>query len=366
MSNLLQQQILRMIAATGPVSIAEYMHLCHSHRDHGYYATGNPVGAKGDFITAPEISQMFGEMIGVWAIGVWHQLGKPNPFQIAELGPGRGTLMKDFIRAAKADREFLSVINVRLVETSPSLRVEQVKALENSALDIEWIGTIEELKQVPTLFIGNEFLDAIAFRQFVKTGGRWRELCIGCDKNNSLLFTPSAAGIDEALLPEGHEKEPDGAIYETAPAREAFISAIASHVKCHGGAALFIDYGYENSSFGDTFQAVKSHKPVSPLVDPGNCDLTSHIDFEAIGNAAKAEGVGMFQLKTQGDFLMDLGLLERAGELGRGKSLEVQRQIQTDVERLVSPDQMGKLFKVFCMSNHAGDLPPFGKQGKYC
>lgn len=361
MSNFLQQQILRMIAATGPLSIAEYMHLCHSHRDHGYYAAGNPVGAGGDFITAPEISQMFGEMIGVWAIGVWHQLGKPDPFQIAELGPGRGTLMKDFIRAAKADKGFLSVINVKLVETSPSLKTEQIKTLKDTPLNIEWVQTVEELESVPTLFIGNEFLDAIAFRQFVKTGGRWRELCIGSDENNELLFTPGTTGIDESLLPEGHEKEPEGAIYETAPAREAITSAIANHVASHSGAALFIDYGHETSGFGDTFQAVQSHKPISPLADPGNCDLTSHVDFEAIGNAAKAEGVRVFELKTQGEFLLELGVAERAGELGQGKPLDVQTQIRADVERLVLPDQMGELFKVLCMTNRAGDLPPFGK-----
>ncbi|MCF6321595.1 MAG: SAM-dependent methyltransferase, partial [Rhizobiaceae bacterium] len=250
MTNLLKQKIKQIIAATGPLTIAEYMHLCHADPEHGYYASTNPVGKKGDFITAPEISQMFGELIAVWCMQTWQNIGSPNPVQIAELGPGRGTLMHDFLRAAKSNPQFSKAIKIKLVETSPSLTKEQKTTLAADADNIEWLTTIDQLNPLPTIFIANEFLDALPFRQFVKTKGSWLEHCIGIDENNELSFVLSPTGIDLQRLPPGHETQPEGTIFETAPPREAITANVADHIKTNSGAALFIDYGHKTSAFG--------------------------------------------------------------------------------------------------------------------
>ena len=358
----LKQKLLKSLAASDPISVAQYMHLCHSHPEYGYYATGNPLGKDGDFITAPEISQMFGELIAIWAISVWKAMNCPNPFQIGELGPGRGTLMKDFIRTAQHHRDFVNATKFKLIETSASLIQQQRQALAKHVDLVEWHKTIDDLKPLPTLFIANEFLDAIAFRQFVKTGEAWLERCVGIDKNNQLAFVLGNTQIDRQMLPADHTIQPIGAIYETAPARQAIVISIANHLASHGGAALFIDYGHEKSGFGDTFQAVKSHEYVSPLAYPGLGDLTSHVDFQAIGEAASQQGAKIGGILTQGEFLLQLGLLQRAGRLGHCKPVEFQQQIQTDVERLAAPEQMGKLFKVFCLAQENLVLPLFENQ----
>ena len=342
--------IKRMIKSSGPLSIAQYMHLCHSHREYGYYTTNNPIGRTGDFITAPEVSQMFGEMIALWAIGAWQALGKPKQIQIAELGPGRATLMADFLRAAKAVSEFSAAIQIKLIETSPKLTAIQKSNLADEA-DIAWLETVEQLAPLPTLIIANEFLDAIPFRQFVKLQGQWLENCVGLNKSDQLAFVATHAGLANSILPDGHENEPDGSVFETAPAREAIVSTLSHHIAANRGAALFIDYGHGKSGFGDTFQAVKSHHLASPLDEPGICDLTSHVDFEAISITAQQQGLNSYSLITQSDFLCDLGILQRAGALGADKDLKNQRQIERDIERLISPNQMGTLFKVLCFAN---------------
>lgn len=355
------QTISRLIAASGPMSIAQYMHLCHAHPEHGYYASGNPVGKSGDFITAPEVSQMFGELIAIWCISAWQAMGKPNPIQIAELGPGRGTLMQDFLRTIALDPEFKSAATIKMVESSPSLTREQQQQLAMQSQNIEWVEHLNDLDTLPTLFIANEFLDAIPFRQFIKTKDQWQELCIDYENDDKLTFIVCPIGIDEAMLPADHADQPDGAIFETAPAREAIAAEVAQHITTNGGAALFIDYGHELAGFGDTFQAVKSHKKASTLAAPGTSDLTSHVDFEAIATIATQSGAIAYPLKTQCDFLLELGLLERAGALGQGKDLAFQKQIQTDVERLASPEQMGTLFKVLCISDKATAMPVFSE-----
>jgi SAM-dependent MidA family methyltransferase len=370
MTYRLKQKILAQIDATGPMPVGQYMHLCHAHPQFGYYATGNPVGREGDFITAPEISQMFGEMIAIWAISAWQAIGSPNRIQIAELGPGRATLMRDFIRTAAAHQEFFQAMQIKMVETSPSLKKQQRELLGDSDVScpIDWLDTLDQLDALPTLFIANEFLDAIPFRQFVKTQNGWLEVCVGRDetdepngKGEELAFVIGPTGIDESTLPQGHKNEPEGAVFEYAPAREAFVALIAEHLSANDGAALLIDYGHAKSGFGDTFQAVKSHKSVSPLQDPGNCDLTSHVDFQAIGETALDNGVHVTGLLSQADFLIKLGLLERAGSLGGNKGPELQKQIEKDVERLVSPEQMGDLFKVLCLAKHQYNFPPFAE-----
>lgn len=359
MTRNLMQFLQNMISATGPISIAEYMHLCHSHPEFGYYTTNNPIGKTGDFVTAPEISQIFGELLASWGLGAWQAIGKPATIHLVELGPGRGTLMNDILRVARAMPEFHNTLNVAMVETSTSLRSTQLNALEGFAVPIQWYDTIDDLPQHPALFIANEFLDAIPFRQYTKSQGKWHEVFVDIDDENKLTLVAGGTGIDNHLLPTGHENEPDGAVFEIAPAREAIVATIANHIKKNDGAALFIDYGHAKSGFGDTFQAVRSHMKTNPLTDPGNCDLTSHVDFDVLSDIAQNTGVHAFPVINQGDFLLELGLLERAGALGHGKTTEQQQQIKQDVERLAADDQMGKLFKAFCITNSKQDIPPF-------
>ena len=368
MTSTLKSKIRRSIASSGPIPLSQYMHLCNSHPQHGYYTSGNPLGKAGDFVTAPEISQMFGEMIAIWAIGAWRALGQPHPIQIAELGPGCGTLMRDFLRTIHKHPEFARAANIALVETSAGLKNLQHDLLDEygseSGGPLIWLDTIDQLPPMPTLFIANEFLDAIPMRQFTKSGDNWREICVGIENNQGdneekfeLVMGP--ASIDLSMLPHGHENEPDGAIFETAPAREAIIISLAHHITSHDGAALLIDYGHDKSGFGDTFQAIKSHKFVPVLAHPGKSDLTSHVDFQAISQIAAQHGARIAGSLSQGEFLLKLGLLERAGRLGNLKSATIQAQIQTDVERLVSPQQMGELFKVFCLCKNDIIIPPF-------
>jgi SAM-dependent MidA family methyltransferase len=364
MDNKLKQKIAQSIAMTGPMSISQYMHLCNAHPQLGYYSTGNPVGKDGDFITAPEVSQMFGELIGLWCLQAWHAMNCPDPVQIVELGPGRGTMINDLIRSIKSSPKFSNATEIRLVETSPSLKSEQRSKLADCSIPIQWVQNIEELPPIPAIFIANEFLDAIPFRQFVKTNDGWQELCVGINSDNKpddsqLTFVIGSSGLEENLLPPGHENEPDGALFEHAPAREAVSILIAQHIKTNGGTALLIDYGHEISGFGDTFQAVQSHQPVSTLANPGHCDLTSHVDFQAINEVAVQNGLKASKILTQQDFLLALGLLERAGRLGHGKSTSIQQKIQQDVDRLAADDQMGILFKVLCLTQSECPMPLF-------
>ncbi len=364
MSKPLLHIIQRMITATGPLSIAEYMQLCHAHPKYGYYTTQKPIGAKGDFITAPEISQIFGELIGIWCIQAWQSIGKPKQIQIVELGPGNGTLMHDILRTIKNSPEFSKVCQVTLVEISPSLKKLQQKILSEFTRIIDHCETIESIPAIPTIFIANEFFDAIPFRQFIKTNqvennNSWLENCVGMDQYQNLQFVATLPGISPENLPENHQNQPVGSVFEMAPAREALTNIIASHIATYGGAGLFIDYGHKNSGYGDTFQSVQQHQYVSPLNDPGKSDLTSHVDFGAISMAANIEGINALSLMSQGDFLLKMGLLERAGKLGAGKSPAQQSKIQKDVERLVGPKQMGELFKVLCLTKSGITLPPF-------
>ena len=336
------------IALDGPLSIAEYMALALTHPDFGYYTTRQPIGGAkaGDFITAPEVSQMFGELIGVWCLEVWQALGRPSPFALVECGPGRGTLMKDLLRAARAMPEFLNAAQVHLVEVSPTLAEQQSLTLQHSGQRIIWQPSLEALPDMPTIVIGNEFLDALPFRQWVRTGDGWLERGVGL-REGKLGFVAMPHPVDASLLPPAHEEQPLGAIVETAPARSALVAHIGDHFKIHTGAALFIDYGDETSGFGDTFQAVKKHQKCDVFATPGECDLTSHVDFQSLRDQVKERGCVSPPIATQGNFLMALGLLERAGALGSGRDVKVQSALQAAVERLAGPNEMGDLFKAF-------------------
>ena len=346
----LEKELRTRIEFEGPQSIADYMMVCLNHPDHGYYTTGAPVGGRasaqrsgGDFITAPEISQMFGEMIGVWCMEVWQALGSPASFNLVEIGPGRGTLMRDLLRVSDALPDFKKAAQVHLIEISPTLSEQQSLTLSDLA-SIKWIRDINQLPAEPTIIIANELLDALPFRQWVKNGKDWYERAIGLvDGKLEFVMRPNTIALQD--LPNGHEDEPDGALFESAPAREAFVAHVADFLKANNGAALMIDYGHLKSGFGDTFQAVKDHAYADVLTNPGTADLTSHVDFDPLVQVAKAAKCVVPNPVTQGEFLLSLGLLERAGNLGQGRSEAVQQDLRTSVERLAGPDQMGKLFK---------------------
>lgn len=360
----LGQRIASLIETSGPISVSQYMALCLFDPQGGYYTTREPFGRGGDFITAPEVSQMFGELIGVWAIGAWHALGRPHPFVLCEIGPGRGTLMADLLRvASQISPGFMQAARVTLIEASPRLADVQRKKLAGSPTAIAWHDRIGGVPAEPLIVVANELFDAIPVRQYVKIGGTFRERLVGLGPDGALTFVPGAGAIDPALLPEGLGSAPDGAIFEAAPAREAMMAEIASRLAAHRGAALLIDYGHLAPGFGDTLQAVRHHRPEDVFASPGEADLTSHVDFAALATAARAEGCRTAAM-TQGRFLLGMGLLERAGRLGAGKPASAQDAIRADVERLAGPDQMGDLFKVLCVADAATVVPPFASLGE--
>ncbi|MGB3387060.1 MAG: class I SAM-dependent methyltransferase [Pseudaminobacter sp.] len=342
----LKKRIAALIEAGGPLSVTDYMALCLFDPQDGYYTTREPFGAAGDFTTAPEISQMFGELVGVWIRLAWEASGKPVPVTIAEIGPGRGTLMKDMLRTLeKLAPDLQSAARFAMIETSPRLAAIQKKTLATTNAIVEWHTTLDTLPQMPLFIVGNELFDAIPTRQFVRTNGQWRERCIGLDANGELRFVAGAASLDPALLPRDAANAPDGAIFEISPARTALMDTVSEHIKEHGGAGLFIDYGHAEPGIGDTLQALHRHRYVDVLHNPGEADLTSHVDFASLAATARQHGLDA-RLVTQGDFLLGLGLIERAGRLGAQADTAGQEKIRGEVERLAGPDAMGTLFKV--------------------
>ncbi|NKB53620.1 MAG: class I SAM-dependent methyltransferase [Rhizobiaceae bacterium] len=347
----LEQEIRQRIATDGPMPLAEYMVICLTHPEFGYYTTGHPVGGKasgenpaGDFITSPEISQMFGELIGVWCMEAWQALGSPLDFNLVEIGPGRGTLMKDLLQVTQVLPDFVAAKHVHLVEVSPTLRKAQKNILPTQA-NIKWIGDIDDLPNRPTLIIANELLDALPFRQWCKHGTDWLERAVGVvEEKLTFVLRPNRLELSE--LPPDHLAQPEGTLFETAPAREAFVARTADLIKSNTGAALFIDYGHLKSGYGDTFQAVRDHEHADPLQQLGNTDLTSHVDFGPLCAVANSTGCGVPQPVAQGQFLLSMGLLELAGRMGTGRPADVQSNLQQAVERLASPQGMGDLFKV--------------------
>jgi len=357
----LKERIAALIAAAGPLSVADYFALCLSDPQHGYYMRRDPFGRAGDFTTAPEISQMFGELVGVWLVAAWRALGRPARPLIAEIGPGRGTLAKDILRTLeKIEPELPASAGLALIEISPRLHEIQADSLRDYAGRIEWHAEIGDLPRRPLLIVGNEFFDALPVRQFVKAGRGWRERAIGLDDGGQLAFVSGTASLDPALLPPGADAAPDGTIFETAPVRAAVMQAIATRIAADGGAGLFIDYGHLDPGFGDTFQAVRNHRPEDVLENPGEADVTAHVDFSALAAVVQAVGLDA-SLATQGEFLLGLGLLERAGRLGAGADETIRDGISAAVERLAASDQMGGLFKVLAVVPRNLRIPPFDR-----
>lgn len=352
----LKARIMDLIGLEGPIPVADYMAICLYDPQQGYYTTRDPFGSGGDFITAPEVSQMFGELIGAWVVAAWRALGRPSPPIVGEIGPGRGTLMKDMVRTIlRIAPELHSVAEFRLVEVSPRLAETQAATLRDMPGRFTWHRDIDELPGQPVFIVGNELFDAVPIRQYVRTAHGWRERCVAVDDGN-LVFTAGVGSLDESLLPTGAADAPQGAIAEIAPARSALMEKIATRIADDGGAGLFVDYGYFTPATGDSFQALSRHAHADPLAEPGKADLTTHVDFAALAAAAREAGLHA-QLATQGDFLLRMGLLERAGRLGANADAAGRERISEAVERLAGPDQMGELFKIIAISSRS--LPPF-------
>ncbi|MEX2615411.1 MAG: SAM-dependent methyltransferase [Alphaproteobacteria bacterium] len=354
--NRLARLIARRIASSGPISISEYMALALGHPELGYYTTRDPFGRAGDFITAPEISQVFGEMIGLWWVAVWREMGAPDRFRLVELGPGRGTLMADALRAATVAPDFVRAAQVHLVETSPVLREAQRTTL--TGRHIHWHDRFDEVPDGPVLLVANEFFDALPVRQLQRTSAGWRERLVG-NGTDGLVFVLSAPGVPAEVLlhPDVRNGAPEGAIAEIQPAALSTAAAIAARISAAGGAALIVDYGYVDSAPGDTLQAVRAHRPHDVLADPGAADLTVHVDFAALGRAA-GDSVRHFGPCGQGVFLQALGVELRAEQLMAKATPEQQSAIRSGLTRLIDPAEMGILFKVLALTQQGMPVPP--------
>jgi NADH dehydrogenase [ubiquinone] 1 alpha subcomplex assembly factor 7 len=352
----LKARLLAQIAQDGPMTVAQYMAACLYDPEAGYYATRPGIGLAGDFVTAPEISQMFGELLGLWAAESWREIGAPAPVQLVEVGPGRGVLMQDAWRAAGIVPGFRAAAKLTFVEINPGLRDRQGERLADAAP--AFADRLEDVAPGPMILIGNEFLDCMPVRQFINDHGLWRERLIGRsrDAEDELAYGLSREPLpDLSILPPPMREAPEGAIAEVTPALAGFVETLAARLHAAKGRALFIDYGRPESDSGDTFQAMRAHAETHPLASPGEDDLTAHVDFGELARLARAAGLDVAGPIGQGPFLSALGIGARAQALA-AKNPARAEDIEDDLERLVSPDQMGALFQVMCLSSPG--LPP--------
>ncbi len=337
--------IKAVIAAEGPMPLDRYMTLCLSHPEHGYYMTRDPLGAAGDFTTSPEISQVFGELIGVWVAQVWQQMGSPRHFALVELGPGRGTLMADVLRVLMKISACVKAAEVHLVETSPVLRAAQLERIPEAT----WHSSVVSLPALPTILLANEFFDALPIRQLERKQAYVFERCIGIEAGElATVLVPSPVRLPFTG---------DG-VFEDASIRDALAVHLGNHLNQVGGAALVIDYGHIRTAIGDTLQAMKAHGFCRITEHIGEADLTSHVDFEALGRGFLKGGARMGGLMSQGQFLEAMGLAARTRVLAGNANGEKQREIIAASERLANPVQMGELFKVMAVTGRL-DAPPY-------
>lgn len=357
-ADTLGRKIARRIRAEGPLSIAAYMAMALHDPDDGYYARRAPIGARGDFITAPEISQVFGELIGLWCAVVWDQLGRPDPVILAELGPGRGVLMSDLLRAAATVPNFRRALRLHLVEASAPLCAVQKQRLARFAP--VWVSRFEELPDGPMLLVANEFLDALPVRQFVRHGAHWSERMVTLDDENRFVFVegpPSPIGA--MLVPEAlRESANEGEIVEICPTALALAAALGRRFWRRAGAALFIDYGLFPSAPGPTLRALCRHCPVSELAAPGTADLSAHVDFATFAETARTSGAETYGPVPQARLLTVLGAVERASALREQATSSQQQALDRGVERLLDPGRMGTLFKAVAVVSPGLPAPP--------
>ena len=349
----LKDHLLTRIALEGPMRLDAYMQSCLLHPEWGYYTTRAPFGPEGDFITAPEISQMFGELIGLSLAQSWLDQGAPSPFTLAELGPGRGTLMADILRATARVPGFQAAAQVTLVEASPSLRDVQRETLRGA--DVTWAESAADLPDAPLFLIANEFFDALPIRQFIRQGAGWAERRVGAAEG-ALTFGLGPVTPQPALA-HRLEDTKDGDLVELcAPAAE-IMQEIGKRIAAHGGAGLIIDYG-DWRALGDTLQALENHSPADPLANPGQADLTAHVDFEALTRACPCPHS---RVVTQGVFLERLGITPRAQKLAEALTGDALSNHIAAHRRLTHPAEMGNLFKVMGLYQK-GQTPPPGTE----
>ncbi len=343
-------RIAGRIRREGPLGIAAFMAIALHDPEDGYYARHDPLGAAGDFVTAPEISQIFGELIGLWCADLWRQMGEPHRVALVELGPGSGALIGDFLRAAATLPQFRRALDLYLVEASPVLRAKQQSRL--GGLGARFVASIDALPEGPLLLVANEFLDALPIRQLVRGRAEWAERVVALDEAGGLVFaegreTPALS----LLVPAALRALPAGTLVEICPAALALGAALGERLATQPGAALFVDYGYFPSAPGSTLAALSRHAAVPLLDDPGSADLSAHVDFGAFASAARAAGAIVRGPVTQGRFLAALGAEARLASLS-ARATEAQRAaLRSGVERLIDPAQMGNLFKALALTS---------------
>lgn len=338
------------IATSGPISLSDYMAAALVHPEYGYYMTRDPFGTRGDFITAPEISQIFGEMIGLWCVQAWQAMGG-GPISLVELGPGRGTLMADLLRATRGMLDFHDSITIHMVEASPTLAHAQYVRLRDAHPRIEWLDRLEEVPPTKILLVANEFFDALPIKQYVMTAQGMRERRVDWDaEKESFVFTLTEPGL---MLAKSGTLIADGTVMEHSPAARSTMRHLAQHLVQHGGAALMIDYGYLGEAHHDTLQALKNHLFHPVLSNPGEADITAHVDFESLRRMAQDAGAQVQGPANQGEFLLRLGAQLRLEMLLKQATPEQREPLISGLQRLISPQAMGELFKVMAITADA-------------
>ncbi len=356
----LERSIRRRIEVAGPMPVAQYMALCLTHPKYGYYTTRDPLGTNGDFTTAPEISQMFGELVGLWMAAVWRAMGSPAHVHLVELGPGRGTMMLDALRAAKVMPDFRAAIALHMIEISPTLEKLQRQALAAVDVPVSWHRSIEEVPDGPLIVLANEFFDALPIHQAVMCADGWHERAIKIAEDGKFHFSIARDPLPlfDELLPSTLSAAKIGDIFEW---REDKIALeLGRRVAHFDGAALIIDYGHTESAIGDTLQAVGGHGFADPLVKPGQVDLTAHVDFHALAQAAEGMRARVHGPIAQAEFLRRLGIEQRAAALKAGAPQEYATAIQAALERLTNEDRtgMGRLIKAIALASPKLDALP--------
>lgn len=351
----LRDHLARRIRFEGAISTAAFMADALGHPDYGYYMRGDPFGRAGDFVTAPETSQMFGELLGLWCAEIWRLMDRPDPFVLAELGPGRGTLMADALRAGGVLPGFCEAATVCLVEASPSLRKAQRNALAGRAA--HWFESLFDAPEGPLILLANEFFDALPVHQFERRAEGWRERLVTTDGEEFGLALSPQASARSALIPQPLASDaPEGAVVEVAPAAISIAATVAERIALYGGAALIVDYGHARHRTGETLQGIRGHETCDFLKNPGETDISAHVDFAALTEAARHD-CAVYGPIPQRALLQRLGIETRARQLLQGASEDQARDIEAALRRLIGPDEMGNLFKALAIT-HPDLAPP--------
>ncbi len=358
-----QHSLKQLLEARGPVTVADFMAWCLTEREDAYYRAADPIGRSGDFITAPEVSQIFGELIGLWAGAVWQSMGEPAPIQLIELGPGRGTLITDALRALRVLPEFLDAMQLQLIERSERLRGRQRDTIFGGFAPV-WHETLAEVPDAPAVIIANEFFDALPVTQYVYSGGAWRERTVRLGEAGQPIFAAGDA-VPPPKLSAIATAPAEGEILETRPSALPVLEAIGRRACNFPTAALIVDYGYSRDAHGDTLQAVRGHDYVDPLAAPGESDLSAHVNFAELARMAEQSGLNSWGPMPQGEFLLALGLETRLRKLLAAPRQEAARmKLVLGATRLIDPYQMGELFKAMALTSPGLPAPPpFGMAG---